>query len=285
MAAFGTTTTALETYAYMNERCKERFPEHDVIWCYCSRMVKDWIKKRHNVDMRHPYQVLDELAEKGHPWAVVQSLHLLCGHEFYRLVQEVGGCRIRTSVGLPLLSHPGDYEAVVQGLKKELPDMKRQAVVFVGHGTDHPIWCAHLALERVLRERLGPHVYVGMIDSPSSCEETVEKVAGIDIKKVHLIPFMLVAGNHFMLDLAGEENGSWKNAFEERGITVTLWNKGLGFIPDIVDIFCQHIEDAMDVIPGSTSCQIQSGDIYMATTGYDDREIISPYLMASAEEV
>ena len=59
---------------------------------------------------------LEELKEMGYSWAVVQSLHLLCGHEFYRLVEEVKQSSVRTSIGLPLLSGPEDYEAVVQGL-------------------------------------------------------------------------------------------------------------------------------------------------------------------------
>ena len=28
---------------------------------------------------------------KGHQWAIAQSMHLICGHEFYRLVDDVRG--------------------------------------------------------------------------------------------------------------------------------------------------------------------------------------------------
>jgi sirohydrochlorin cobaltochelatase len=73
MAAFGTTTRALETYSFMNERISARFPDHEIFWSYSSRMVKDWIKKRRNIDLKHPHEVLYELEEKGFSWAVVQS--------------------------------------------------------------------------------------------------------------------------------------------------------------------------------------------------------------------
>ena len=92
-----------------------------------------------------------------------------------------------------------------------------------------------------------------MIDGSGSKESTVEKVMEAGFREVLLIPFMLVAGNHFFQDLAGIDNRSWKNAFEEKKIAVTLWRKGLGFSPAIIDIFLQHIKEAIDVIPPRAS--------------------------------
>ena len=117
MAAFGTTTTALETYSLINQRLTERFPDNEILWSYSSRMVKDWIKKSQNIDLKHPHQVLFELKEKGCTWAVVQSLHVLNGHEFYRLVERVRQCAISTSLGLPLLTSPEDFHDVIKALK------------------------------------------------------------------------------------------------------------------------------------------------------------------------
>jgi sirohydrochlorin cobaltochelatase len=131
ITAFGTTTRALETYSFMNERISERFFDHEIIWAYSSRMVKDWIKERRNIELKHPHQILAELKERGHQWAVVQSLHLLAGHEFYRLVEEANQGPVRTSVGLPLLTSPGDYEAVVEILGNKFPDHEKEASYLV----------------------------------------------------------------------------------------------------------------------------------------------------------
>jgi sirohydrochlorin cobaltochelatase len=59
---------------------------------------------------------------------------------------------------------------------------------------------------------------------------------------------MLVAGVHFAQDLAGGDD-SWKAAFMAANIQVELEEKGLGLNPQIVEIFCRHIEAALDVIP------------------------------------
>lgn len=64
MAALGTTTKAMETYVFIAEICRERFPDHEILWSYFSRMLKDWTKKRRNIELKHPHQVLAEL-KKG----------------------------------------------------------------------------------------------------------------------------------------------------------------------------------------------------------------------------
>jgi len=248
MAAFGTTSRALETYSFINEKLNSRFPGHEILWSYSSRMVKDWIKKRQNIDLRHPHQVLGELKEKGHQWAVVQSLHLICGHEFYRLIDEVKGSSIRTSIGLPLLSDYEDYEAVTEAVGRYSFDHKNEALVFVGHGTDHPSWASYLALHYIFRENQGGNVFLGVVEDRPSKAEVVEAVLKQGFTKVHLVPFMLVAGAHFKEDLIGDRD-SWKTAFEENHISVSYKTKGIGNNDQILDIFGKHVADALDVIP------------------------------------
>ena len=248
MAAFGTTSKALETYSFINSILTERFPDHEILWSYSSRMVKDWLKKRRNIDSKHPHQVLFELNKKGHPWAVVQSLHLLNGHEFYRLVDESQNCDIRTSIGLPLLSSPEDFNKVISALQDSFLTHEAEALVMVGHGTDHPCWPVYIALNRMLREKLGLKIFTGVVEGFPAKEKIIGEVKKAGFKKVRIFPFMLVAGVHFNQDLAGNED-SWKIAFEKENICVTLEEKGLGFYPGIIDIFVKHIQEALDVIP------------------------------------
>ena len=53
----------------------------------------------------------------------------MCGHEFYRLLEDVSQCDIRTSIGLPLLSGPEDYQAVVRTIIQDFPGTHDEAVV------------------------------------------------------------------------------------------------------------------------------------------------------------
>ena len=65
-----------------------------------------------------------------------------------------------------------------------------------------------------------------------------------ECKKVVLMPFMIVAGDHAKNDMAGEED-SWKTELEEAGYEVRTLVKGLGEIPGIRRIFLEHIREAL----------------------------------------
>ncbi|MEE4359361.1 MAG: sirohydrochlorin cobaltochelatase [Desulfococcaceae bacterium] len=257
MAAFGTTTKAMNTYNYIHRICKERFPGHPLYWAFSSRMVRDWTKQREQRNMLHPHQVLNKLEKEGHTWAVVQSMHLMCGHEFYRLTEEVKSCGIRTSLGLPLLTEPEDYCSTVKIFTDSFPHGGDEALLMVGHGTDHPGWCSYVALHHIFQENRGRGIFVGVVEKNGypSRASVIRCIKETGYKKVRIIPFMLVAGMHFREDLTGKED-SWQKSLEEEGIYVEVETKGLGFCRGIVELYCRHIENALDVIP----CSSQSGD-------------------------
>ncbi len=247
LTAFGTTTRAIETYDLIQQRVEKEFCGHAVYRAYSSRMIISRLKAK-AVQAPHLAQVLDNLHHQGHPWAVVQSLHLTWGHEFYRLVTEAGRLSIRTSIGLPLLTSHQDHLDLAQGLEDN--PGPGQAVVLVGHGTDHPAWTTYLAFEKILRQQRGPDFHVGVVDHQPGIEQTLAQVLQSGAKKVRLIPFMLVAGRHFREDLAAGAD-SWKSAFEKAGLEVSLVARGLGHNPVVAEIFCHHIRQALEIIPDS----------------------------------
>lgn len=248
ITAFGTTTKALKTYDRVDAFVRKRFPGHEIRWAYTSRMVKDRVKRSRNLDFPDPGEVLSALHDEGHIWAVVQSLHVLCGHEFDRLVEVATAGPVRAAMGLPLLSAPEDFDEVVAVMAPEIRPGADEAVVLVGHGTDHPIWCAYDALEQRFQRAVGPQAHVGLVEGLPGPVEILDRVQAAGCSRVRLVPFMLVAGRHVLEDLAGPED-SWKAAFEARGIEVSLDEQGLGGREGIIEIFCRHIAQALDVIP------------------------------------
>jgi sirohydrochlorin cobaltochelatase len=247
LAAFGTTSRAMDTYSGIDTAVKGAFPGHPVRWAYTSRMVRSHMKKKHRANMKNPLQVLDELAAQGHAWAVVQSMHFICGHEFYRLVDEVKESSVRTSMGLPLLTSPGDYQTLATAILGNGIAGTGTASVLVGHGTDHPAWTAYPALQRILQVS-GANVHVATVEGESAMQDTVTEVVRSGADRVHLVPLMLVAGVHLQEDIAGDED-SWKRAFMDAGLNVTVEENGLGKHPAVVDIFLKHIRDALAIIP------------------------------------
>ena len=65
------------------------------------------------------------------------------------------------------------------------------------------------------------------------------------IKKVILKPFMIVAGDHSMNDMAGDEADSWKSVLQKNGFeVVVVVARGLGENEQFADIFVTNIEDS-----------------------------------------
>jgi sirohydrochlorin cobaltochelatase len=248
LTAFGTTSLAMKTYATMDRAFKGRFPGHEIRWAYTSRMVKD-VAREEGRGIKSPSEVMDELAIKGHSWAVVQSLHLICGHEFYRMLDEIRDHSIRTSAGLPMLVAAKDYERLADAIYRIFPETDHEAVVLAGHGTDHPAWSSYLAFSWVLRQKFGRRFFVGVIENGRPTrDEIVASVKEAGFTRIRLAPLLLVAGRHFHEDLAGAGD-SWKTAFELEGMDVAVHPDGLGEMPGVIELFCDHIQDAMDMVP------------------------------------
>ncbi len=248
IAAFGTTHRARNVYAGVDLGLKQRFPHHEIHWGYSSRFIGHKLKKQ-NINLQTPADVLERLADKGYGWAVVQSFNMICGYEFQRLRESVQNIRIRTSIGHSLLCSPGDLHAVEKATAPFFEKSADEAVVLVGHGTDHCAWSVYPAFEKILRNHYGKRAFVGVVEGEWPRRETVvAEIVAKQFKRVRLVPCMLIAGAHYEEDLAGIED-SWKTAIEADGIEVALEMEGMGGRPDIIDIFAVHIQQALDVIP------------------------------------
>lgn len=251
VTAFGTTAKAFSTYEKMDAVFKQELPDQPIFWAYSSRMVKHAMKRNQNLDLKDPAEVLFMLQHQGYPWAVLQSLHLIGGHELHRLASEGRRADVRLSLGLPLLSSPQDYMETADAMEPVIsgadPD---SAVVLVGHGTDHPAWTSYFALETIMRERYGTdNIFTGVVEGFPEMEKTVRRVKQKGFTKVLLVPFMLVAGVHFHEDLTGDDEESWQTAFQQQGIDVSVISNGIGMQHGISTIFARHMREALDVIP------------------------------------
>ena len=132
-----------------------------------------------------------------------------------------------------------DYEKVLNGLGIANKD---QAVVFMGHGSDHSTDISYKKLEDTIRKAGYENVFIGTVEGEISIDDVVEKLKEKSIKKVLLKPFMLVAGVHALEDMASDSDDSWKSILEKNDIDVDLQIVGLGQVKAIQDIFIEHLD-------------------------------------------
>ncbi|SHL53110.1 sirohydrochlorin cobaltochelatase [Desulfatibacillum alkenivorans DSM 16219] len=249
LAAFGTSTRAKAAYDVIDAAYREAFPGHEILWAYTSRTVASKVNKRSDEQKLHPEDVMEMLAGQGREWAVVQSLHLAWGHEFFRLKDDVQHEKVRASMGLPLLTSPEDCMEVAEDLARFFDSPQDEAQVFVGHGTDHPAWAMFTAMGSILKDMYGDRAFMGVLEEGYPDRDVlISKLLAQGYKKARLIPFLLVSGMHFAKDLAGKKD-SWKIKMEEAGIQATPENIGLGQSPAVVRMFVRHTQKALDLIP------------------------------------
>lgn len=248
IAAFGTTSRARAIYDLVDAKLRERFAGHEIHWAYTSRIVRHKLGKQ-AIELPPPAEVLEKIASLGHDWAVVQSFNMICGHEFHRLREEALAGPPRVSIGHSLLCGPEDFFALAKTLAPVFEKNADEAVVLAGHGTDHCSWSVYPAFEQTLRHRYGPRAFVGVVEGDwPSRESVIDNIRAAGFDRARLVPLMLVAGVHFKEDLTGPED-SWKSALEEHGISADVESEGLGGRPGVIDIFGDHIQSALDIIP------------------------------------
>lgn len=246
LAAFSTTSRALTTYQALDLEIRRHFPEHPIFWSYTSRVADRRIQEKIRGEYYdHPSAILAAISKQGYSRAVVQSLHILPGQEFHQFFR---GCR-QTAVpchfGRPLLTSPQDYESIGDCLAPLLTARPDKAILLIGHGTNHPIWVAYLALESILRRRFGKRVFVGVIEKNPGSEKVPQEIAAAGFGRVCMIPLLLVAGMHYDRDVIGEGEHSWSARLADQGLEVESIGTGLGLLPGFSSIVIAHIREAL----------------------------------------
>ncbi|NLY46896.1 MAG: sirohydrochlorin cobaltochelatase [Tissierella sp.] len=227
----------------IENRIREKYRDYLVVRAFTSRMVINKLKKRDNYLVDTPTEALERMKGEGIKEIYIQPLLIIEGHEYEKTLREVDNFvkenpDFKVTVAKPLLSDEMDYENTVKGLGLD----KEDAVVFMGHGSDHITDISYKKLEDTIRENGYENVFIGTVEGEVSIDDVVENLKKNAIKKVILKPFMLVAGVHALEDMASDSDQSWKSILEKNGIDVELQIVGLGQIKEFQDIFIEHLD-------------------------------------------
>lgn len=246
LVASGTAAmAAFATYRRIEAECRRDFPEHPIHLAFSSRAIRQRMPENEEPRMAAPEAVFEQLVRAGYQKAVVQSLHLICGIEFHHLVWKAAQSPLNIHLGLPLLAHSEDFDAVLDWIAEVRPLQDAEGLVLVGHGTEHPAWMAYAVLEQKIAARFGGKVVLGQVKGGPTPSVVAARLAAIGCRRVRLRPFMLVAGAHFMKDVAGGRPTSWQSQLEKQGLTVISEGEGLGAHPTAIAVFGRHIRAAL----------------------------------------
>ena len=203
-----------------------------------------------------PVEALAEMMGEKFTHVAVQALHVIPGAEFHGLVQNVRRFEgmskgiEQVSVGYPLLATSEDLQRVAEAMIKIIPPerKKKDAVVFMGHGTHHPADVYYAALNYHV-QKLDPNIFVGTVEGWPEIDDVVADLQKRRINKAYLLPLMSVAGDHARNDMVGPEENSWKSILEKQGIDSEPVLKGLAEYEEFVDMWLDHLKTAFSQFP------------------------------------
>lgn len=240
MVHFGTThdDTRSLTIDVINQKAHEAFPALELREAYTSRIVMRRLAQR-GIIKKNPVEALAQLLADGFTHVIIQSTNIIDGIEMESLRKDAASMapffkEIR--IGTPLLYSPDDYKRVIEALVPKAAD--KSFTYLVGHGTYTPATAQYAMLDYMLQSDGHKDFLVGTIEGYPSFDDALKRMqTQPKVKRVQLLPFMFVAGDHAKNDIAGE----LKEKLEAKGYQVSVLLEGLGQNPLIQDIFIEHI--------------------------------------------
>ncbi len=247
--SFGTTyPQAQEAILHMESALAHHVPNHDCYRAFTSKMVIAKLKREQGQTVLTPEELLEQLAQQGYTEILCQPLHIINGFEYEKMCRALNAYANlfeQIKIGKPLLTHESDYRTCCQIIKQYAPPQQMQdALVLMGHGTEHFANASYCQLENMFRALGHERVYVGTVEGFPDLNYVMGRLKQHNVTRVHLMPFMIVAGDHAQNDMAGPEPDSWKCTLEQAGFSVTVQLDGLGMFPETGALFATHLDSA-----------------------------------------
>lgn len=237
----------------VENKIRNQFKDYDVHRAFTSHMIIKKLEIVHGLIVEKPEELLERLYIEGYEEVIIQPLHIIPGEEFSYIknIEVYFKNKFKSiKVGRPIFYYQGieglpeDYSLFIKSIKGIIEG--EEAVVMMGHGTVHPSNAVYGALQSVLNDEGYKNVFVGTVKGYPNFTSVLNKIKKRGIKKVLLMPLMLVAGNHAINDMTSEKDNSWKSMLEAEGIEVKLWTKGLGEVDEFAQLYIDRVDDLIN---------------------------------------
>ncbi|MBU1566727.1 MAG: sirohydrochlorin cobaltochelatase [Proteobacteria bacterium] len=279
-----TVEPALQGLLNIRSKIIAKYPDTTVRVAFTSNIIRkkwqhraedmEYIKAHPEIpkDILHvktPLATIADLQDDGYDTIVIQPTHISMGEEFLDLhtyvdaLMNMGTLKKakykpfhKVALGRPALGtygkeHPYTEDistaAEIMAPDVQFANKEKAGLVYMGHGNKFFPGNGGIYLELAAKMRKTyPDVVtaIGNVEGYPAIEDVMETLKLYGVKKVILKPFMVVAGDHSMNDMASAEDDSWKSILEKNGFEVIVVAVGLGENDKFADIFVNHAADA-----------------------------------------
>lgn len=249
VVSFGTSheDTRKKTIEVIERGIAKAFSDYQVFRAFTSNIIIKIIRECENIHVPTVKEAIEKLIEDGYTDVIIQPTHVINGIENENMLRDLSAYTDRfhsLRIGKPLLSDTEDYKELVNCIVEENHVGEEEAILLMGHGTSHHANAVYPAVDYTFRAEGYSRVYMATVEGYPTLEDAMRLMEKNNYKKVLLIPFMIVAGDHAKNDMAGDEEDSWKSVLEKAGYEVECKMQGLGELEVVQDMFIRHIREA-----------------------------------------
>ena len=260
VVSFGTSfhRTREKTIDRIEADIEAAYPDYQIYRAWTSKMIIAKLLRRDGVKVPTVAEAVEQMIADGITELIVQPTHVINGVENDLMKEDVLKRRDafeRVAFGDPLLTSQEDNVAVIRAVMEEFPDLKEdEALVLMGHGTTHYANAIYAALDYTFKDMGYSRVFLGTVEAYPSMESLKKQIRALGPKRLILAPFMVVAGDHAIHDMSGQDEDSWRSQFEREGYEVVCQMKGLGEYPGVRQIYLEHVGAAQEKNLSSDAC-------------------------------
>lgn len=257
---FGTTfaENRAKTIDATIEGIKAAHPGVKVVTAYTSHIIIDRVAANEGIKYPTPEEALAQLKAEGYTRVALTTLDIIPGMEYNYKLGVFNSYKQdfkKMTIGTPLMYWQGqeeqadDVTEVLEAFATQFPKTKKgEGIVIMAHGTPNIANAYYAVIQEKLQEMGYDNVFIETVEGWPSLETIIPKLKAKKIKKVTIMPFMMVAGDHANNDMAGDEEDSHKSILEKEGIKVEAYIHGLGENEAVRNVFVERANAAWDAL-------------------------------------
>lgn len=249
--SFGTSyhETMEKTIGFIEKKISEKYREYDIFRAFTSSIIVKKLKGE-GFDINGVKDELNRILNLGYEECYIQPTHMIAGIEYEKILREAEEFKDKFKVlkiGKPLFQTTNDLKKLVKILGENVEFNDGEAVVLMGHGSEHCVNTVYAALDYMFKDFGYENFFVGTVEAYPDLETVLKFVKAKKYKKAVLMPLLMVAGDHALNDMAGDEDDSWVNIFNSNGVEARAVVKGIGEYAQVAEMYIEHIQEYLNI--------------------------------------
>lgn len=261
LVSFGVSMPEVRTLSIdsLHARIKQAYPQLEHRLAFTSERIRAKLSKMGLECPPNVSQCLEDLLTQGIRRVLLLPTHVMPGFEYDKLCAQAKAYQDDLEeliIAEPLLYRASDYAKLCELVCNEYPISAGERVLFMGHGTEHPMNAAYPALQCELEYQGKQGYYVATVEGYPNFDEVLSymmrkegytKISDLAAQlSITLVPLLFVAGEHACKDMMGDNPDSWSFKLGALGVRWQAHKRGLAEIEGVQELYLEHIQRALE---------------------------------------